>query len=115
MSGLLKEKTITKCQQISISELISLYDVDTVAMVKIDVERAEMDVLAGVTSETWPKIRQLVTEVHDSNGRLQKATSLLSNQAGFDHVVVDQTSLLKGSSLYTVYCRREPGALQPLN
>jgi 31-O-methyltransferase len=38
-------------------------------LVKIDVEGAEEDVLRGIDDRDWPRIRQLVIEVHNADGR----------------------------------------------
>jgi hypothetical protein len=36
-----------------------------VDLLKIDVERAELDVLLGIDERDWPRIRQIVAEVHE--------------------------------------------------
>ena len=36
-------------------------------VVKVDVERAELDVLRGIEDRDWERIEQLVVEVHDEN------------------------------------------------
>ena len=75
-------------------------------LLKIDVERAELEVLHGVEEADWPKIQQLVVEVHDVEGRLGAVQALLQGKAGFSICVVDQDSQLTGSALHNVYCRR---------
>jgi hypothetical protein len=37
-------------------------------LLKVDVERAELDVLRGVREEHWPLVRQVAMEVHDGGG-----------------------------------------------
>jgi FkbM family methyltransferase len=54
--------------------------VDEIGLAKIDVEGAEEAVLAGIDEATWPKIRQLVIEVHDVNGRLDRLQRLLETR-----------------------------------
>lgn len=54
--------------------------VDEIGLAKIDVEGAEEAVLAGIDEATWPKIRQLVIEVHDVNGRLDRLHRLLDSR-----------------------------------
>jgi hypothetical protein len=46
-------------------------------LVKIDVEGAEEDVLAGICDGDWPRIRQLVIEVHDVGGRRERMAASL--------------------------------------
>ncbi|GAA0484564.1 FkbM family methyltransferase [Streptomyces stramineus] len=48
-----------------------------VDLVKIDVEGAELEVLDGIDDADWPRIRNCVIEVHDSNDRLARMKSLL--------------------------------------
>ena len=69
---------------------------------QIDVEGAEMDVLAGIDSTTWSRIRQVVMEVTDMAGRVSEACRILEEQA-FDDVNVDQA---EGVPAYMVYARR---------
>jgi phthiocerol/phenolphthiocerol synthesis type-I polyketide synthase E len=41
------------------------HGVDSVDLVKVDVEGSEMEVLEGIADEDWPRLRQPVIEVHD--------------------------------------------------
>lgn len=74
-----------------------------VDLLKVDVERAELDVLRGVADEDWPKIRQLVMEVHDLNGSLSAVRDLLDAKGHFAKCIVKQDSQLEGSTLYNLY------------
>lgn len=76
-----------------------------VDLLKVDVERAELDVLSGISPDDWHKIQQVVLEVHDIDGRLQVVQSLLAT-AGFHNVVSEQDASLVGTSLYNVYATR---------
>ena len=60
------------CQLRTLSDLIREHSLDHIDLVKIDVEGAEEDVLAGLESEHWPLLRQLIVEVHDVAGRAQR-------------------------------------------
>src|SRR6185295_18636698 len=71
--------------------------------------RSEMDVLLGISPEHWPRILQVVMEVHDRAGdlgesRLHNILSLLQAR-GFE-VAVDQDELFRETDLYKVYARR---------
>ncbi|TMR06727.1 amino acid adenylation domain-containing protein [Actinomadura soli] len=93
------------CRLRPLSEIIAAESLDRIDLLKIDVENAEYEVLMGVDRRDWPKIRQLVVEVHDVDGRLEKITTLLAS-LGYD-VVREQTDrLLRGTTLYNVYARR---------
>jgi FkbM family methyltransferase len=55
-----------------------LGDGERVALLKIDVEGAELDVLRGVDARHWPLIDQVVLEVQDLDGRLDAIRGLLT-------------------------------------
>jgi len=66
-------------------------------------------VLRGIDDEDWPRIRQIVTEVHDREGeqtlgRVQEISELLKEQ-GFE-VVVEEDAQLKETGIYNLYARR---------
>lgn len=50
----------------TLSSVIDEYNVRAIDLLKIDVEGAELDVLAGVEARHWGMIRQIVLEVHDA-------------------------------------------------
>ncbi|KAK7202108.1 Methyltransferase FkbM domain containing protein [Novymonas esmeraldas] len=60
-----------------------------IALVKVDVEGAEWDVLMGIADTEWRRIEQLVVEVHDVRGRVRRVEQLL-REKGFDEVHVTQ-------------------------
>jgi len=62
---------------ITLSQALALSGESHVDLVKIDVEGAEEEVLAGIGDADWPRIRQFVIEVHDVDGRLDRMTRLL--------------------------------------
>ena len=68
-----------------LSTVFKELQVGSVDLLKIDVEGAECDVIEGVDIDDWPKISQLVAEVHDIDGRLQRFTRLLELQGYVVH------------------------------
>ena len=89
------------CPLIPLSEVIAAERVERIDLLKIDVQKAELQVLQGIEDRHWPKIRQIVMEVHDLDGRLGVVTELLRSR-GFD-VLVEQDPLLGGSVLYNLF------------
>ncbi|HEU4833207.1 MAG TPA: amino acid adenylation domain-containing protein [Pyrinomonadaceae bacterium] len=91
-----------------LSDIIKDEGVQKIDLLKIDVERAEMDVLRGIDPEDWEKIEQIVLEAHDVDGdgpgRVQFIKELL-NTKGFE-VTVEQDPLLAGSDMYNLYARK---------
>lgn len=90
-----------ECPLVPLSEVIADEGVETIDLLKIDVQKAELQVLQGIEDRHWPKVRQIVMEVHDLDGRLAVVTELLRSR-GFE-VVVEQDPLLTGSVLYNLF------------
>ena len=91
-----------------LSDVIAEAGVDRIDLLKIDVQKAEEDVLLGLADGDWPKVRQVVVEVHDSAGRLLRMRRMLVER-GF-HVESDQEALYAGSPIYLLYGTRPTGA-----
>lgn len=89
------------CQVKTISGVMREQVVERIDLLKIDVEKSELDVLAGIEDSDWPKIRQLIVEVNDGDGRLQCVTALLKRH-GYD-LTVRRHPLLEDTDLYDVY------------
>ena len=53
-----------RCRLRPLSALIRELGVERIDLLKVDVEKSELKVLAGIAEEDWPKIRQVVLEVH---------------------------------------------------
>ncbi|MEV0712051.1 FkbM family methyltransferase [Nocardia aurea] len=89
----------------TVSAIIDEHAPDSeIGVLKIDVERAEMDVLRGVAEGDWPRIRAVVAEVHDIDGRLAQVCDLLGRQ-GFT-ARTRQDAALIGTELHEVYATR---------
>jgi amino acid adenylation domain-containing protein/FkbM family methyltransferase len=92
------------CQLQTLSEIISERGIERIDLLKIDVERSELDVLNGINNGDWHKIKQVVIEVHDIEGRIERITGMLERR-GFE-VVVEQDVFLTGTPIYTLYATR---------
>lgn len=75
-----------------------------IGVLKIDVERAELDVLLGITAQDWTRVRAVVAEVHDHEGRLADFCELLGTH-GLD-ARTRQDPALAGTELHEVYAVR---------
>ena len=90
------------CQLSTISHFIAEHAIERVGLIKVDVERAEVDILAGVDDADWPKIRQLVLEVHQGVDPHRDIAAMLRER---DYeVVIDQAPGLEFNSM--VYAKR---------
>ena len=87
-------KTIGKaipveCQLSTISKVIGDHNVKKIDLLKIDVEKAEMDVLMGIADSDWEKINAIALEVHNIDNRQERIIKMLT-QYGFDNIQVDK-------------------------
>lgn len=88
----------------TLSAIISERDLDAVDLLKIDVERAELDVLHGIADADWPRIESVVMEVHDDGDQLDQCIALLKTR-GYS-IDVDQAPWLANSGLFNVTAKR---------
>ncbi|HEX7184125.1 MAG TPA: amino acid adenylation domain-containing protein, partial [Thermoanaerobaculia bacterium] len=99
-----------------LSDVLREERVERINLLKIDVQRAEMDVLGGISEEDWGRIDQVVLEAHDakegeSAGRISQLIELFERH-GF-RVVVEQNELLAGTDRHAVYAVREGASPVP--
>lgn len=97
------------CQLKTLSEVIRENNLDRVDLLKIDVEKSEADVLAGMAESDWEKIRQVVMEVH--NKELYEHIVPIFEQHGFNFAV-ERTFNKPGNGPqsvegYMLYARRQ--------
>ena len=92
------------CNLVTLSEFIRSANLETVDLLKIDVENSEWDVLDGIQEADWGKIRQVVVEVHDIDGRMEGVTQLLQEHRFV--VEVDQDEWYRGFGIFNVYAIR---------
>ncbi|GCE28514.1 hypothetical protein KDA_39980 [Dictyobacter alpinus] len=105
ISERLTSETI-QCTMTTLSDVIAQQQIAQIDLLKIDVEKGELAVLKGIQNEDWPKIQQIVMEVHDLEGRLQACTQLLQAQ-GYQ-LAIEKERYLTATDLYTIYARRSP-------
>jgi amino acid adenylation domain-containing protein/FkbM family methyltransferase len=108
LSESLRGETLT-CAMTTLSEVIRSQSIPRIDLLKIDVEKSEMDVLAGIENAHWPLIRQIAMEVHDLAGRRDAIVSLLRAR-GFE-TVVERDPSLEDTPLCHVYARRHDVAV----
>ena len=93
----------------TLSSVIAEEAIDHIDLLKINVEKSELDVMLGLNAADWSKIRQLVIEV-DQGENLEPITALLERH-GYE-VLVEQDPLLRKTELCYVYAIR-PSAAGP--
>jgi FkbM family methyltransferase len=97
-------KTFT-AQLRTLSSVIQELGVERIDLLKVNVEKSELYVLGGIEDGDWPKIKQIVSEVH--TGPDLEAILALLQERGYD-CIVEQDTLLVGTDFCYVYATRLP-------
>lgn len=92
-------------QRRTLSDVLAETGTERVDLLKIDVQKSELEVLDGIALPDWAKIRQLAIELHDQDGRLDKVRALLTGR-GY-RVVTQQDPLHAGTVVHFLYAVRE--------
>mmetsp|Transcript_16913 Transcript_16913/g.43345 ORF Transcript_16913/g.43345 Transcript_16913/m.43345 type:complete len:770 (+) Transcript_16913:448-2757(+) len=79
-----------QCDSVTLDVLMSKHGLKGIDLLKIDVEGMELEILQGIEAHTWPRIRQVVAEVHDIGTRLADVVELLRIRGAFDVVTVQR-------------------------
>ena len=97
------QSRIVTAQLRTLSSVIAEEGIDHIDLLKVNVEKSELDVLMGIAPRDWSRIRQLVIEV-DQTANLAPITDLL-DQHGFEYLV-EQDPVLRNTELCYVYAIR---------
>ncbi|MBT4701829.1 MAG: FkbM family methyltransferase, partial [Rhodospirillaceae bacterium] len=100
----LKRETYT-CQLRSVSSLIAEQGLERVDLLKVDAEKCELQVLAGISEADWPKIKQIVVEVHDKTRNSLDEVEEILRSRGFKITTLEEHAL-ENSGLFNVYGRK---------
>ena len=98
-------RTTHECRLTSLSEMIREHQIDKIDLLKIDAEKSELDILKGIDDRDWPKIAQLVIEIHDPTRKAVERTKDLLAKKGF-RCAVEHERLLEHSGLFNLYATR---------
>lgn len=104
LEGRYADRRTVECELRTVSSAIRDLGVETIDLLKIDVERAELDVLRGIEEDDWPRIAQVVTEVHDGGERREAIEALLEAR-GFA-LASEQDRSMKGTPVRMLYAVR---------
>lgn len=72
-----------ECQMTTISGLIDQFDLERVALVKMDIEGAEVEALKGIRSEHWHRLEQFCIETHFGDEIFDEVQRILCDR-GYD-------------------------------
>jgi 31-O-methyltransferase len=93
------------CPVRTLSEVIQSLGLSRIALLKIDTERAEWDVLQGLSLEDWPRIAQITMEIHDSEGRLEHIQQLL-RERGLSLQRLEQEPKMRAFGVWQLWAQR---------
>lgn len=93
------------CPVRTVSDIVRERDIDRIDLLKIDVEKSELDVLHGIEDCHWERIRQIVVEIHNVNERVKTVTGMLRDR-GFSKITSGKGTVLNGSAIATLYATR---------
>ena len=88
----------------TVSEVLRTESIERVDLLKIDVEKAELEVLAGIDGADWQSIRQMSGELHLGEAGRAEFTRTLRDH-GFE-VAVMQEPFMEGTDVYLFYAVR---------
>ena len=73
--------------KLRLSEVIRENNIEQIDLLKIDVEGSELSVLSGIAEEDWPRIKQIVMEVHSRS--IMRSIVTLLEARGFKFIIDD--------------------------
>ncbi len=95
------------CRVRTLSQVIDERGIGRIDLLKVDVEGAEMDVLAGISAAHWPIIRQVVIEVEHFDNRGPEAVSLFRSH-GFTDIHEHRDEIDRSVNTGMLVARRVP-------
>lgn len=99
----------SRCPTVSVSDLIREHGLEKIDLLKIDAEKSELDILLGIAERDWPKISQIVIEIHDRTNRTVGRVTKLLDEKGY-HCTVEREKLLEQSGLVNLFATRHDAA-----
>ncbi|WP_394839499.1 FkbM family methyltransferase [Pendulispora rubella] len=88
-----------------LSDVLREQNIERVDLMKVDVQKCELEVIEGIDDADWPKFSQIVLEAHDEGGRVGKLVELFERR-GFS-VIAEQDALYVGTNIFNIYAIRK--------
>ncbi|MFD7236555.1 FkbM family methyltransferase [Streptomyces syringium] len=98
------EKQTVTVDVTTVTAVVKEHGIERIGLLKIDVERGELEVLRGIDAGLWPRIQRVLLEVHDIDGRLGRIVAELAG-LGFE-VTVSQAPVFVGGSVFNLLAKR---------
>jgi FkbM family methyltransferase len=97
--------TTVTCQVKTLSAVIAEHDIEFIDLLKIDVEKSELDVLQGIRADHWKRIKQIVMEVETASTQYRTIGDLLRRH-GFKRITLDQNQEQSAGDVGLIYASR---------
>src|SRR2546430_1833809 len=94
-----------ECRLTSVSDIVRDHQIDKIDLLKIDAEKSELDIVQGIDDRDWPKIDQIVIEIHDRTGEAVKRIEGLLIGRGY-RCAVEEETLVEHSGVFNLYAIR---------
>jgi len=98
-----------ECQLTSVSDIIREHRIEKIDLLKVDAEKSELDIIRGIEDRDWPKIDQIVMEIHDPTRVAIKRIENFLIEKGY-RCAVEQETLLEHAGLFNLYATRAGAA-----
>lgn len=89
----------------TLDNVVARYGIEAIDLLKIDTEGQERPVLDGIGEDLWPKIRQLLVEVHRGRDELQTIRAELEER-GYETEIEDHPMAQGGAPVFHIYAHR---------
>lgn len=94
-----------KVRTITLSNVIAEHHMTNIDLLKIDAEGCELEILSGISEADWPKIQQIVIEVHPRKTLSVEEVAAQITQKGFE-IQIEYEALLTQTNFANIYARR---------
>lgn len=89
----------------TLDNVVASYGLETIDLLKIDTEGQERPVLDGIGEALWPRIKQLLVEVHRGPEELETIRAELEER-GYSTVAEDHPMAQGGAPVFHIYAHR---------
>lgn len=107
LEGMISDRMVgrkIRCPMLTLMSIVQREGLEEIDLLKIDVEKSEAEVLRGIDDSFWPRIAQIVLEVHDEEGRLAALREMLEKK-GY-RTRLDRNADMLRTNMFTLYARR---------
>ena len=94
-----------ECQLTSVSDIIREHEIEKIDLLKVDAEKSELAILKGIADCDWPKIDQIVMEIHGPTRVAIKQIEKFLMGKGYRCALEHETQLER-TGLFNLYATR---------